>query len=413
MSGKRLVLGAIVDTINAWRHPGFHPQDVVTVDYYRKLIETAERGCFDLMFWGDSHTLASDGHGNVVEGSNVTRCLDPVSIIGALSSDIGRQIGLAATLNLSYWKPEVLARKIASLQLLSAGRMAWNVVAATTVRDDQNIRSFWPANNQAERYKAIDECLAVMDRCWRQELDVYASEVLVGHGDFRPLIIQAGQSPEFQAQAARTADAVFTKFQSLDEGQAFYANVKNQMKRAGRNPDSLKIMPGLRPILAPTIAQAREKQDYLEGLTDAATAIDGLSRFSGLSLSEYDPDGPLPPESDIPLAVLSRDERVWWKRLREIAEYHNYSIVQLARTLANTLGHISYVGTPSGLADLMQRWLDNNGCDGFNILFPCLPDGLSDFVGMGVPALQERGIFQKHYAPGTLREKLGLVRPVA
>jgi alkanesulfonate monooxygenase SsuD/methylene tetrahydromethanopterin reductase-like flavin-dependent oxidoreductase (luciferase family) len=190
----------------------------------------------------------------------------------------------------------------------------------------------------------------------------------------------------------------------LRSGQEFYADIKARLEKVGRHPESLKILPGAFVVVGETRAEAREKRERLDSLVHEDSAIASLSVLLGHDASRLDLDAPLP---DIPETNASQSAR---RRVIELARREKLSVRQLAQRFGGYDG-LSFVGTASSIADEMQEWLEGEGADGFNVLFPYLPGGLDDFVGQVVPELQRRGLFRREYEGCTLRENLGLVRP--
>jgi alkanesulfonate monooxygenase SsuD/methylene tetrahydromethanopterin reductase-like flavin-dependent oxidoreductase (luciferase family) len=176
------------------------------------------------------------------------------------------------------------------------------------------------------------------------------------------------------------------------------------MEAIGRNPDHLKILPGVLTVVGDTVEQAREKRALLDSFVHYDSAIASLSIALGHDASGFDPDGPLP---DIPETNQSKSGR---ERTIELARRENLTVRQLAQRLGG-YGGLAFVGTPETIADSMEEWLTTRGSDGFNVMFPYLPEGLDDFVDKVVPVLQRRGLFRTEYAGKTLRENLGLPRP--
>jgi alkanesulfonate monooxygenase len=219
-----------------------------------------------------------------------------------------------------------------------------------------------------------------------------------------PVIVQAGASDDGKQLAAETAEAVFTAGGSLADGQKLYADIKGRMDKLGRDRDHLKILPGAFVVVGDTDEEARAKRAQLDSLVHYDSAIASLSVILGVDASGFDPDGQLPP---IPETNASKSGQ---QRLIEVAARDRLTVRQLAERVGG-YGGLSFVGTPQTIADKMQEWLETEGCDGFNIMFPFLPQGLDDFVDRVVPELQKRGIFRKEYEGRTLRENLGLPRP--
>jgi alkanesulfonate monooxygenase len=219
-----------------------------------------------------------------------------------------------------------------------------------------------------------------------------------------PVIVQAGASEAGRQLAAETAEVVFAAHGNLAAGKSFYADVKGRAERLGRSRDHIKILPGAFVIVGDTDEEARAKRAKLDSLVYYESAIASLSIALGHDASGFDPDAPLP---DIPETNESKSGR---KRVIELGRRENLTVRQLAQRLGGYSG-LAFVGTPQTIADGMQEWLDAEGSDGFNVMFPYLPAGLDDFVQKVVPELQRRGIFRTEYEGPTLRENLGLPRP--
>jgi alkanesulfonate monooxygenase len=219
-----------------------------------------------------------------------------------------------------------------------------------------------------------------------------------------PVIVQAGASEAGKQLAAETAEAVFAGVGALADAQRLYADIKGRMPAAGRDPEHLKILPGCFVVVGDTVAEAKAKRALLDSLVHYESAIASLSISLGHDASTFDPDGPLP---DVPETNASQSGR---ERTIALARRENLTVRQLAQRLGGFSG-LSMVGTPQTIADEMEQWLRERGCDGFNIMFPYLPAGLDDFVDKVVPELQRRGLFRRAYEGTTLREHLGLPRP--
>jgi alkanesulfonate monooxygenase SsuD/methylene tetrahydromethanopterin reductase-like flavin-dependent oxidoreductase (luciferase family) len=219
-----------------------------------------------------------------------------------------------------------------------------------------------------------------------------------------PVIVQAGASEAGRQLAAETAEVVFAAAGSLDSGKAFYADVKARMRAIGRDPEAMKILPGALVIVGDTVETAQAKRAHLDSLVHYDSGIGSLNGMLGYDVSGFDPDGPLPP---IPQSNASHSAR---ERVLALAEREGLTIRQLASRVGS-YGGLVFAGTPATIAGEMQRWLEEEGSDGFNIMFPYLPEGLDDFVDKVVPELQRRGLFRTEYEGATLRENLGLGRP--
>ena len=220
-----------------------------------------------------------------------------------------------------------------------------------------------------------------------------------------PVIVQAGASDAGRQLAAETAEMIFGSSNSLADAKEFYADVKGRMDRLGRSRDHLKIMPGALVVVGDTAAEAAEKKALLDSLVHPDSGMASLSIALGIDASGFDLDAPLP--VDLPETNQSKSGR---QRIVDRARRENLTVRQLAQR-AGTYGGNAIVGTPATIADTMQQWLEEEGCDGFNVMFPYVPGGLDDFVNKVVPELQRRGIFRREYEGKTLRENLGLPRP--
>lgn len=218
-----------------------------------------------------------------------------------------------------------------------------------------------------------------------------------------PIVAQAGSSEPGRELASRTADVVFTAQVELGEAQEFYGDVKGRMARYGRNPDHLKIMPGIRYVLADTEAKARKEYETMLAETSEPGALASIQRLAGdLDLRDFPLDGPLP---DLPPSNAAKARQ---QMLIDLARRENLSIRELGRRFTFSLGHMDYVGTPKGLADFMEEWLVEGAADGFTMLSSYFPKPLEDFVVDVIPELQRRGVLRTAYEGATLRENLGM-----
>jgi alkanesulfonate monooxygenase len=431
---RQLHLGAFMRPVSihtgAWRYPGAFPDANFNFAHYVRFIRKLEEGKFDAFFMAD-HLALLNMPVEALKRSHTVSSFDPLTLLPALAAVTDR-IGLIATASTTYNEPYHIARKFASLDHISGGRAGWNLV--TTANPDAAL-NFGQDEHMAhgERYKRAREFFDVVTGLW----DGWADDALVRDvesGIFfdpdrvRPLnhkgdefsvrgplnvarpvqgwpvIVQAGASDAGRQIAAETAEMVFAAGGPLADAQAFYADVKSRAAAIGRNPDHIKILPGALVVVGDTVAEAREKRAVLDSLVHEASAIASLSIALGTDASRFDPDGPLP---EIPETNHSKSGR---ERAIAIARRENLTVRQLAQRLGG-YGGLALVGTPATIADEMETWLHQRGCDGFNIMFPWLPGGLDDFVDQVVPELQRRGLFRREYAGTTLRDHLGLPRP--
>ncbi|WP_138495048.1 LLM class flavin-dependent oxidoreductase [Paenibacillus pinistramenti] len=412
-----------------WRHPDSGVEKMFDIKLYEQLAATAERGKLDMIFFADLLHL-------IYPSRAAAGMLDPVSLLSALSMATSR-IGLTATISTTYNEPFHVARRMATLDLLSGGRAGWNIVTSQVDAEANNFgREKHPEH--ALRYEMAAEFVEVVTRLWDsweddtlvmdRQAGVFADVSKLHTVDYQgrwynskgplitprppqgyPVLIQAGSSEPGQAFAAQYGEIIFTAQQSLAAAQSFYRTLKNKVAAEGREPDSLKIMPGLSPILGGTEEEALRRERELLDLIDPDEAVMMVSGMLQYDLSGYPADGPLP---DIPNPVkASNGMKSRVQLVMDLARKDGLSIIELGRRLLGARGHMQFVGTPEQLADLMQEWYEGYGCDGFNIMPPVLPGDLNEFVDHVVPVLQRRGLFREEYEGSTLREHLGLKRP--
>ncbi|WP_192355619.1 LLM class flavin-dependent oxidoreductase [Mesorhizobium mediterraneum] len=421
MTARQMKLGAFLwatgHHIAAWRHPQAHVTAGVDIEHYIQLARTAEAAKFDLLFCEDA---AGVREANVNIASQTSRSIgfEPISLLAALAVQTNR-IGLVSTASTSYNEPYGLARTFLSLDHLSGGRAGWNLVTSASHIEAANFGSTG-LRPHADRYERAREFAAVVTALWRGKLDGVSGPGHDGRSfsvrdpldlprspQGAPVMVQAGASDEGRNLAARTADVVFTAAQTFEEAKAFYADLKGRLAAYGREPDDIKIMPGVAPIVAATEAEARAKHEELRELIPDDVGVALLSSYLSISdLWRYPIDGPLPqlPASE---GMQSRQALVIEQSRRD-----NLSIRQLARHFAGARGHWRIVGTPAQIADELEARFEGGAADGFNVMPSYFPGELDAFAVLVVPELQRRGLFRKDYEGRTLRDHLGLKRPM-
>ena len=431
---RQLRLGAFMrpTTIHtgAWRYPGAFPDANFNLAHLRRFAQTLERGRFDAFFMAD-HLAVLNMPIEALKRSHTVTSFDPLTLLPVLAVTTER-LGLIATASTTFEQPYLIARRFASLDHISGGRAGWNIV--TTSNPDAALNFGLEEHMEhGERYRRAREFFDVVTGLWDSWADdAFVRDVESGiyfdpeklhvlnhkgaHLSVRgplniarpvqgwPVIVQAGASGPGRQLAAETAEVVFAASSRLAEGQAFYADVKGRMDALGRDRDHLKILPGAFVVVGETVEAAREKRAQLDALVHYESAIAALSIALGHDASRFDPDAPLP---DIPESNASKSSR---ERVVAIASREKLTVRQLAQRLGGYSG-LAFVGTPQTIADSMEEWLVTEACDGFNVMFAYLPEGLDDFVEKVVPELQRRGIFRREYEGRTLRENLGLPRP--
>lgn len=435
---RQIRLGAFIQAtghhVAAWRHPDAQADAGLNIAHYRDLARTAERGKFDLVFVADSPAA----QGNEDDPDSLSRNgknakFEPITLWSALSQ-VTDHVGFVATSSTTYEDPYTTARKFASLDWISNGRAAWNVV--TTGADASANFSQIEHLDHDLRYERAEEFIDVVKGLWdSHEDDVFLRDKESGvyldpaklhrlhhkgrHFQVRgplnigrppqgnPVIVQAGASDPGRELAARTAEVIFTANLTLEDAQSFYTDVKGRLGKYGRSPDQLLVMPGIFPVLGGTQAEAEANYEYLQSLVHPATAWNILKRrYDGVDLSGYSLDDVAPP---LPPSTNGNQSRL--KLVTDLVERERPTLRQLYRTMATARGHRVVVGTPEQVADAVQLWFENGAADGFNVMPPILPTGLIDFVDQVVPILQQRSLFRSEYEGKTLRENLGLPRP--
>ncbi|KAL2823869.1 luciferase-like domain-containing protein [Aspergillus cavernicola] len=435
MPDKQLHLTAFMRPVSlhtgAWRYPNSYPDANFNLAHLKSFIKKLEDAKFDAFFMAD-HLAVLNMPVEALKRSHTVTSFEPFTLLSALSV-VTERIGLAATASTTYDEPYHIARRFASLDHLSSGRAAWNIVTTGNPEASKNFGRDEHLEH-SERYKRAREFYDVVTGLWDsfaddafirdQEsgifLDPEKIHVLDHKGDDLqvrgplniarpvqgwPVIVQAGQSEPGRQLAAETAEAVFCSPRDLESAKALYADIKGRATAAGRDRDHLKILPAAFIVVGDTVEEAQGKRLALDSLVHYDSAIASLSIALGTEASGFDPDGPLP--TDLPETNASKTSRA---SVVKLAEDEKLSVRQLAQRLGGYSG-LAFVGTPETIAAAMETWLQEEGADGFTVVFPFLPQGLDDVTQRVVPELQRRGIFRQEYTGTTLREHLGLPRP--
>ncbi|MFE9004064.1 NtaA/DmoA family FMN-dependent monooxygenase [Streptomyces sp. NPDC007875] len=413
-----------VNNTTVWTDPRSRSQ----IDFasFEHLARTAERGLFDFFFLAEGLRLRE--HNGRIHDLDVVGRPESITVLNALAA-VTERLGLAATVNATFNEPYELARRLASLDHLSGGRAAWNVVTSSDAFTGENFRR-GGFLDRADRYTRAAEFVATARELWDSWTPdgtprpfAHTGRHFTIDGEFgverspqgHPVVIQAGDSDEGREFAASAADIIFTRHGSLEAGRAFYADVKRRLARYGRAPEELKIMPGVTLVLGDTAADAQEKAAEIRlQQVSPQTALLTLEQIWGVDLSGYDPDGPLPdfdPAPDSQLAqgrVRHGDPLAVAAKWRALSEEKGLSIRQ---TVIQANGRQSFIGTPEAVAAQMAEFVAADAADGFILVPHLTPGGLDDFVDRVVPLLQERGVFRTAYTGTTLRDHLGLPYP--
>jgi FMN-dependent oxidoreductase (nitrilotriacetate monooxygenase family) len=433
-----------VNNTTVWSDPeaGSH----IEFSSFVRFAQAAERGKFDFLFLAEGLRLREQ-NGQIYDLDVVGRP-DTFTVLAALAAVTDR-LGLTGTINSTFNEPYEVARQFATLDHLSAGRAAWNVVTSWDAFTGENFRrgGFLPQDQRYERARTFLQTTMELFDSWRGDelvadpstgtflADPDAGRFAHSDAQFdisgrfdvprgpqgRPVIFQAGDSDEGREFAASSADAIFSRHSTKEAGQAFYADVKGRLAKHGRRREDLLILPAATFVIGDTDAEAAElAHEVRRQQVSGQTALRFLEQVWNRDLSGYDPDGPLP-EVD-PLVGedhvakgraqvrMYRDPLGTARRWRELAEQKGCSIRELMIEVQNRQ---SFVGSPSTVAATIDDLVQSDAADGYILVPHITPGGLDPFVDRVVPLLQERGVFRADYEGTTLRDHLGLGRPAA
>ena len=413
---------------SAWRLPDSQPDAFVDIAHFVKVAQVAERGLFDAIFLADTPSISDR------LDYRPFNALEPTIVLASIAAATTR-IGLIATASTSYNEPYNLARRFASLDHASGGRVGWNVVTTADAAASRNF-GLTGAVEHGTRYARAREFVEVAHALW----DSWEDDAFVGDkasGRFvdpekvhairhrgthfsvdgplnvprspqgRPVTVQAGGSQDGRDLAAATAEAVFTLSQTIPDGVSFARDLRARAASFGRPADSIVILPGLATILGSTEAEARRRQDELWDLVPLEYSLARLAGTLQVAPDRLALDRPLPDELPLP----PNANHTMFLGTVALARRDNLTVRQLLRALGGGVGHRIIVGTPETVADDIEAWFRSGAADGFNLMPDVLPDGLETFVDAVVPILQKRGLFRTAYAGTTLRDHLGLARP--
>lgn len=419
--------------LGAWRLPEAIPELDVGIEHYVRAAKLAEDAKLDAIFFEDQAAVprSNDILKGDLYGAAHPRAIhfDPMMLLPALAMATSR-LGLAATSTASFNEPYNLARRFASIDFISNGRVGWNLVTSFNENEAQNF-GLDAHLEHAARYERASEFIDVVNGLWDswepgaitrdkesgKYFDLDKMHFLKHEGKYfkvrgpltmgrspqgRPAIFQAGSSEPGRELAARTADAVFTLQTNIADSKSFRDDMRKRTAKFGRDPDKIKILPGIIPIVGRTDEEAQEFREQMRELIPEELAISHLMPHAGgINFRDYDLNGPMP---DLPETNAGKSHR---QAIMDVARRGNLSILQTARVFAEG-SYFKMVGSPSTIADTMQEWLEADACDGFLAVPTHFPRGVEDFTRLVVPELQRRGLFRKEYAGKTLREHLGV-----
>ncbi|MEU4801738.1 NtaA/DmoA family FMN-dependent monooxygenase [Actinosynnema sp. NPDC023587] len=411
-----------VNNTTVWSDPraGSH----IDFSSFTHFARTAERAKFDFFFLAEGLRLREQS--GLIYDLDVVGRPDTFTVLAGLAA-VTTHLGLAGTINSTFNEPFEVARQFTSLDHLSGGRAAWNVVTSWDAFTGENFRrgGFLAEDERYERAKKFLDAATTLFDAWREDgAFAYRDEFFDISGRFdlprspqgRPVILQAGDSDEGREFAAAKADAIFSRYATLAEGKAFYADVKDRLAKYGRTPDQLKVLPAATFVLGDSDSEARElAHEVRRQQVSGQTAIKFLEQVWNRDLSEHDPDGPLP-EVD-PLVgehTVARgragvrghgDPVAKAREWRGLAAAKNLSIRDL---VIEQTARQTFIGSPDTVATQIDDLVQADASDGFILVPHVTPGGFDAFADTVVPLLQERGVFRTDYTGPTLRDHLGL-----
>ncbi|CAI7646001.1 unnamed protein product [Penicillium bialowiezense] len=415
----------------AWRYPGSYPDANFNFKHLAKFAQKLEAAKFDAFFMAD-HLAVLNMPIEALKRSHTVTSFEPFTLLSALSA-VTEKIGLAATASTTYDAPYHVARRFASLDHLSGGRAAWNIVTTGNPETSHNF-GFDEHLAHGDRYKRAREFYDVVTGLWDSFADDaftrntetgeyfdparlhtlnHSGDELKVRGPLNiarppqgwPVIVQAGQSEPGKQLAAETAEVVFCSPKDIEGAKTLYADIKERVEKAGRKRDQLKILPAAMIIVGDSKQDAQQKRLNLDSLVHYDTAIAALSISLGTDVSGLHPDSFLP--EDLPETNASKTSR---ESVEKLAKVEGLTIRQLAQRYGGYAG-LTFLGSPSDIAEEMEIWLREEASDGFTCTFPFLPQGLEEVTDRLIPELQRRGLFRDEYTGSTLREHFGLARP--
>ena len=425
-----LMTGPTCHHHGAWRHPETDVHDLLSPTRYEHIARVLEAGCFDSLFFADILGLYDlyDGKFDTMVGRGGQVCLlDPATILPIMARVTSR-IGLGLTYSSTFNHPYQIARMLASLDHLSAGRVAWNVVASTSTLEARNF-GLDSMPGRAERYDRADEVLEACCALWDSWEDgallldkasgAFADPAKIHYADYagrwiksrgplttprspqgHPVIMQAGSSDRGRAFGARWGEIIFTLQHHKTDMQAFYTDFKSRMAQRGRAPETCVILPSIDVVIGETESIARERAAYVNSLVDTQLGMATMSGHIGVDLSRFDPDLPL---TDIAVEEGSRGS---FDVILQGTAAEGLTLGEAARRFATSELCPQLVGTPDMIADTLCDLFQDHACDGFVLTPTTFPGMYEQFCKTVVPILQRRGVFRTAYTGATLREHL-------
>ncbi len=422
--------------VGEWRHPDAWDKPAANIANAVRLAQIAEAGKLDLLFLADGNGVRQMDKPDLFAASSPSDrpgVFEPVTLMSALAM-VTRHIGFVATATTTYDEPFHVARRFASLDHISGGRAGWNLVTTSYPGDALNFSHsehvgrdirYERANEFAEVVKGLWDSWAddafVQDKATGRYLDPAKVQMLRHEGKHfqvagplnvprtpqgHPVVFSAGQSEAGRELSARHADCIFAIEATLPAARKLYADFKERLARHGREPNDFKILAGVTIMVGETEQQADELAGGLDDLVPPAVGVDYLSKMIGRNMKDYPLDGPMPdfPEEHVGQSGIGR-------AIVDMAKRDGLTVRQAYRKILPQMAGNMFKGNPIQVADMMEAWYCEKGCDGFMLSAPVVPTGLERFTRLVVPELQRRGLFRREYEGRTLRENLGLKRP--
>ncbi len=425
-----LMTGPTAHHHGAWRHPESAVDDILSPTRYEHIARVLEAGRFDGLFFADILGLYDlyDGSFDTMVGRGGQVCLLDPAVVLPMMARVTDHIGLGLTYSSTFNHPYQIARMLGSLDHLSGGRAAWNVVASTSTLEARNF-GMDEMPGRAERYDRADEVLEACFALWDSWEDgallgdkasgAFADPSKVHYVDYagkwirtrgplttprspqgHPVIMQAGSSDRGRAFGARWAEVIFTLQHQKTDMQAFYADFKSRMAAIGRAPEECVVLPSIDVVLGETESIARERAEHVNSLVDTQLGLAQMSGHIGVDLAKFDPD--------LPLSDFEKEEgsRGSFDVILQGTKAEGLTLGEAARRFATSELCPQLVGTPEMVADQLMDLFEDHACDGFVLTPTTFPGMFEQFSRAVVPLLQKRGVFRKEYTGRTLREHL-------
>ncbi len=423
--------------VGEWRHPNAWDKPAANIANAVRLAQIAEAGKLDLLFLADGNGVRNMDKPDLFAATSPSDrpgVFEPVTLLSALAM-VTQHIGLVATTTTTYDEPFHVARRFASLDHISGGRAGWNLVTTSNALDALNFSHsehvardtrYERANEFADIVKGLWDSWAddafPQDKATGQFLEPSKAQAIGHQGKHfqvtgplnaprppqgHPVVFSAGQSEAGRELSARHSDCIFAIEATLPAAQTLYADFKGRLGKYGRTADDLKILAGVTIFVVETEQQADDLAGELDDLVPPAVGVDYLSKMTGLNMKEHPVDGPMPnwPEGHHgPTGIANA--------IVEVAQKEGLTVRQTYKRILPQMAGNIFTGDPVQIADVMEAWYSGKACDGFMVAAPVVPTGMERFTHLVVPELQRRGLFRSEYEGRTLRENIGLKRPV-